>query len=59
MAPIPGTSDSEVTIIKVRADVFECHAKPSTSRTLLMQNCKNKNLYQEDSNSSDDDDIYY
>ena len=38
---------------------FECHALPSTSRSLPMRSCKKANVHYDDSSSSDDNIFNY
>ena len=50
-------SNTEVNTVKPGTDVaFECHAVPSTSRSLPMRRCKKENVHYKDSSSSDDSD---
>ena len=51
---------SEVNTVKPGTDVaFECHALPSTSRSLPTRGCKRAIVhYDDDDSSSSDDDIY-
>ena len=45
--------------VKPGTDVaFECHAQPSTSRSLPMRSCKNAMVHYHDDSSSSDSDIY-
>ena len=54
----PGPSNTKENTVPLGKDVaFECHAVPSTSRSLPMRSCKAASVHYDD-NSSSDDDIY-
>ena len=55
----PGPSISEVKTAKPGMDfAFECHAVPSTSRSLPSRSCKTAIAHYDDNSSSSDDGIY-
>ena len=51
----PRPTNLDVTVKPGTDLAFECHALPSTSRSLPMRSCRNAVVHYDDSSSSDDD----